>query len=260
MGPESPQYVNVPAVLQNYMPRKTQPKGVLPVPRELFPPRRPDKPGSAYFAAVTPEPSPDKKVNVPKGHKDYDLLQWKKRMAKMRRANLREGLVELYARKKQVMKKVSEESARKQKEREAILCQPERDDERLTKPTTVSAMEVVRGVIPNDPSAARELQRRRLKYQWLQQKKMHERQDMLHTLYMNARHFITTEKQLEEHLNQVFSKMFSSDSHDGDSIWVTGAPNSVKDMLNTPKLGDFAFLKQGDRLKKIAETLTGGTM
>ncbi|KAI5309190.1 hypothetical protein KEM55_003836, partial [Ascosphaera atra] len=149
-GPYSPKYVDVPQMLQPDMPRKYQPKGVLPVPRELFPPRRPDKPGSAYLADATIEPSPEKAKTVPEGHKDYELLKWKKSMAEARRRNLRLGLIELYARKQKITQQMNQESARKQNQRNAILKQPERDDEYFTKPTTVAAMKLVRGVIPFD--------------------------------------------------------------------------------------------------------------
>ncbi|KAI5305815.1 hypothetical protein KEM56_003254 [Ascosphaera pollenicola] len=261
MGPESPQYVLIPDTLQDRMPRRRQVKGVLPVPRELFPPRRPDKPGSAYLAAVTPEPSAHKQINVPESHKDYQLLQWKKRMAEIRRQNLREGLVELYARKKRAVEKISEGSLRKQREREAILSQPERDDDRLTKPTTVAAMEIARGIIPDDPSAAAKFEARKLRLVERNQRKMMERQDMLHTLYMNARHFIVTEEQLDAHLRKVFDDNFENDSVGGTSVWTTGAPSSIKDMMRYATDPEHhGYAKQEERLKKLAETLTGGTM
>ncbi|KZZ87969.1 hypothetical protein AAP_05235 [Ascosphaera apis ARSEF 7405] len=259
MGPESPDYVTIPSTLQSDLPRKPSVKGILPVPRELFPPRRPDKPGSAYLADVTPEPSPNKKLNISEDHKDYELLQWKKKMAELRRRNLREGLVELYARKKRAVGNISGESRRKQLEREAILRQPERDDERLTKPTTVAAMEIVRGVIPDDPSAAEKFQARKIELLKRNQRKMRERQDMLHTLYMNARNFIVNEDQLEVALDNAFTDVFQNDASAGHSIWITGVPTSIKQMVQhatTPQV--YGFKKQEMRMQRLAETLTGG--
>ncbi|KAI5292497.1 hypothetical protein KEM52_006311 [Ascosphaera acerosa] len=273
MGPESPAYVDIPQTLQPDLPRKRAVKGVLPVPRELFPPRRPDKPGAAYLDAATRAPAPaNARVPLAPHHRDYPLLAWKRKMAELRRANLREGLVELYARKKQAARRIGAESERKQREREAILAQPERDDERLTRPTTVAAMAQPAAMVQEDgdgadastaAAAARRLEARRRRYHQLQQARARERQDLLHTLYMNARHFITNEAQLDAHLNRVFQAdaQFTSDANNGYSVWVMNAPTSIKDMMGRgERLPEQLYQKQEERLKRLAESLTGGTI
>ena len=93
--------------------------------------------------------------------------------------------------------------------------------------------------------------------------------ERLHTLYMNARSFITTEEELDAEIEKIFVEDPHASGNLNDNIWsVKGAPPSVLTMLsavnNTQKKAiDFhrgPAALTGRRMKKIAEELTGGTM
>src|ERR1700743_2713449 len=56
--PESPAFIDVPQPLQQIQDSKPRAKGILPLPRELFPARRPEKPGQQYLDNVTRDPLP----------------------------------------------------------------------------------------------------------------------------------------------------------------------------------------------------------
>merc|ERR1712093_865648 len=96
-----------------------------------------------------------------------------------------------------------------------------------------------------------------------------QRRNALHTLYMNARSFITTEEELDAEIEKIFVEDPHASGNLNDNIWsVKGAPPSVLTMLsavnNTQKKAiDFhrgPAALTGRRMKKIAEELTGGTM
>lgn len=105
-----------------------------------------------------------------------------------------------------------------------------------------------------------------------------QRQDALHTLYMHARSFITTEAQLDTEIDKIFTEkpfadIVGQDNPYGDpnaqSIWdAVGAPPTVQDMLQkvngtqktTMDIYRTAELPTGKRLVKLAEELTGGKM
>merc|ERR1712098_664467 len=99
--------------------------------------------------------------------------------------------------------------------------------------------------------------------------KEEQRRNALHTLYMNARSFITTEEELDAEIEKIFVEDPHASGNLNDNIWsVKGAPPSVLTMLsavnNTQKKAiDFhrgPAALTGRRMKKIAEELTGGTM
>ena len=262
VGPESPNYIQVPASLQPDLPPKPRVKGTLPVPREIFPTRRPDKPSKAYIAAATTEPS--KRRKKPKGTQP-EYNEWKSKMAASRRRNLREGLVELYRRKERTVRSVAARSNAKQTQRDRLIHQRPRDDERLTSSTTPTVMQPKRYSVLPDPGRGQRLARSRHRVAAKERRKEAERKDSLHTLYMNARNFITTEEQLATELNRVFpdgvNEAWANDQRAGENIWNQGVPPTLQSMVNANKRGDAA--KWGlvqKRVKKIAEELTGGKM
>jgi len=261
------------------------------VPRELFPASRPDKGSPEYLANVTADPLDKNKVP---SHKLTESARHKNKMSEVRKSQLREGLTGLYARKEAEINTMARASRAKQLQRDALLKQSEREDARLTNVSTPKEM---------DPNATASLAA--LEAQVATTKKLHEQKlanlerveaekhaakmDALHTLYMNARKFVTTEKQLDE----LIKKQFDSDpniqpSHAdfettrgrGTSMWNFGPPDSVKDMVNeaTNKsrnetmanaMGRIIkdtvatsakFKKDQERMKKIAEKLSGGKM
>jgi hypothetical protein len=99
-----------------------------------------------------------------------------------------------------------------------------------------------------------------------------QRQDALHTLYMHARKFITTEAQLDAAIDKTFVERpwaHIPGKQNTVSIWdAEGAPPTVQDMLSeVNKTQKLAILHQagpavttGKRMLKIAEELTGGKM
>ena len=87
-------------------------------------------------------------------------------------------------------------SLENQRRRERILQQPEPEDERLTRPSVVSAMQTQPHTVLADPNREERLALSRARMEAKQAEKDAERRDHLQTLYMNARTFITTEEQL----------------------------------------------------------------
>jgi len=195
-------------------------------------------------------------------------------MADMRRTNLRESLVALRERKIEATARRALTSRRNKNQREALLCQPEREDERLTNPSVDSTLQKVLAGGLTDPGRANRLQEKQERVQAHEAVRRENKQDSLHTLYMQARSFITTEAQLAQAIDAEFGtpkepREFESQS----SIWYKGAPQTVQEKINainnvrTPgsergALGgteSYAEITRA-RLKKMAEHLTGGKM
>jgi hypothetical protein len=272
--PEAPNFIDVPHSYQPdlVVPRKQ--KGILPVPRELFPPRQPDKPSEKYIASATPDKLPK---NVVPDSKMSDLDKYQSRMAATRKKHLREGLLELHSRKETMTRQVAIRSEQKRTERDRLITQAERDDERLTNASVPHAMKPVKGleVAEVDPQTRYKKKKKNLERQL--REKDEERRDALHTLYMNARKFITTEEQLDAEIEKAFPKgsnpEFATDTKLGDNIWNLGAPATIADLLDAnvsrvrkdfTKAGlteaDHKFTVDQERMKKIAEELSGGKM
>ncbi|CZR55954.1 uncharacterized protein PAC_05842 [Phialocephala subalpina] len=262
IGPEDPRFIEVPMPPQHQAPPKVDVKGTLPPPRNLFPRRAGDKTSSEYFAAVTAEPkAKEKPAN--------DLVAWKRRMAATRRQNLREGLVELYERKVAHDKIVAGRSKGRHAAREAKLYAPQREDERLTNPTITAAnSELQTGPLP-DPDRAARIAEKAARVQAIEDQKAEERRDALHTLYMNARSFITTEEQLDQRIESIFTNQPFEANSEVDNIWeAAGPPTTVQEMLSVVNKTEKKAINYhqgpavitGQRMKRIAEELTGGKM
>jgi len=254
--PESPAFIDIPQPHQQVIDPRPRAKGVLPVPRELFPSRRPDKPGPQYLANVTPDPLPE---NTP--HLDHlsDVGRYRLRMAALRKSHLREGLTKLHARKVYMDGQVAARSEAKNRERARLLAQPEREDTRLTNVSVPTAM---RPQKPHALSTEEELavyRARKARHDARETEKHEDRLGKLHTLYMNARTFITDKTQLAAEIDKVFKT--------NASIWRTGAPDTVADMIKRGRDRGGRLLatdanelaaRDQDRMKKIAEKLSGG--
>ena len=269
--PEAPNFVDVPRSYQPDLVTPRRQKGILPVPRELFPPRQPDKPSEDYLARATRDKLTK---NVVPESEMSDLDKYRSRTAENRKRHLRDGLLELHHRKETMARQVAARSAQKQKERHRLISQAERVDERLTNTSVPQAMKPRKGVkIPRARTAAgnnrKAAQRRR--------EKADERRDALHTLYMNARSFITTEQQLDAEIENAFPEgnhiEFATDTKRGDNIWNLGAPATIAELLDAKvarvrkdftKAGlteaDHKFKVDQERMKRIAEELSGGKM
>ena len=196
-------------------------------------------------------------------------------MAATRRRNLREGLVELHHRKQRIDRQVAGRSAFTRAEHGRLVRQGKREDEALTDPTITQPMKVFqKGTVP-DPDRLARIERRRAMVEAKELEKRESRRDALHTLYMNAGNFITTEDQLQKAIDRAFTKgpnpaWFNAGSanKDGESVWNLGPPETVHQMLSKAnKTGGKAveynagYAKlTGERVRRIAEELTGGKM
>ncbi|PWY93476.1 hypothetical protein BO94DRAFT_486600 [Aspergillus sclerotioniger CBS 115572] len=263
VGPESPNFIDVPRTIQPDLPPKPRVKGTLPVPRELFPVRRKDKPTEEYIADATPLPT--KEISLDPKDPNADYIEWKKIMAEMRRRNLREGLLELHARKQRTDKTMMKRSLEKQKRRERIFRQPEREDVRLTRTSVIQDMLPKHTPMLPDPDREARLAQSQERVEHRQAMKELERQEHLQALYMNARNFITTEAQLLAEIEEVFpdgaNSAWRSDHQDGNNIWNLGVPPTVHSIVNDSNKSETGrwYVSQ-ERLNQIAEQLTGGKM
>lgn len=263
VGPESPNYIEIPKTIQPDLPPKRRVKGTLPVPRELFPRRRADKPSEEYLSAATTEPSKQPPID-PKDPNAEHIAQ-KREMAEMRRRNLRQGLVELHKRKQASEKAMEKRSREKNARQRRLITQPERQDELLTRPTIPPGLMPKKTPVLPDPDREQRLDASRKRMEAVQAKKETQRQDSLHALYMNARNFIVTEEQLAAEIDRVFpdgdNPAWRSDQSTGENIWNTGVPSSVQNLVEDPKRSEAARsdVVQG-RVKKLAEEITGGKM
>ncbi|KAI9371020.1 hypothetical protein BJX61DRAFT_53762 [Aspergillus egyptiacus] len=260
--PESPDFVKVPQPIE-FTTSKPRVKGTLPVPRELFPSRRKDKPTEQYISAATPLPATQKGIRP--GSKDAEYRQWKREMADMRRQNFREGLLELHDRKLASDRTMEQRSREKQKRRERVLQQPERDDERLTRPSILQDMLPKRMPVLPDPDREQRLATARERLENKKLQKQSERQDSLHTLYINARTFITTEAQLLAEIDEVFpegeNEAWRSDHQQGDNIWNLGTPPTVNSLLGDGRKSEYKrWDVTQERVKKLGEEITGGKL
>lgn len=262
VGPESPHFIDVPKLIQPSNPSKPQVKGTLPVPREIFPSRRTDKPGQLYLDAVTANPKTKRQVNAKSS--DPEKQAFKIKMAELRRQNLRQGLQDLHKRKTSAEEVLTTRSRMNQARRERVLRQPEPEDERLTRSSIVQAMRVQKHVLA-DPNREERLAISKARVEAREAEKVAERQDDLHSLYMNARTFITTEEQLTAEIDRVFPEgqndAWRNDHQHGENIWNLGVPPTVQSIVHESRKSETArWDVMQNRIKKLGEQLTGGKL
>jgi hypothetical protein len=263
--PESPAYIDVPRPFQPVQDIKPRAKGILPLPRELFPRRRPDKPGKQYLENVTRDPLPQ---NVVPEDQLTEAGRYKRRMAELRKMHLRSGLTELHARKTEIDTAIAARSAAHHAQRARLIAQAEREDNRLTNVSIPSSMQP-QPIHVLSPEEELEIYNARVATHQMKLAAKHEyRLDKLHTLYMNARDFITTKEQLTEAIEKTFTS--------NKSIWdKEGVPDSIATMVQrgqdrTAESGRGGLMMPGDvaersfrdqqRMKKVAEKLSGGKL
>jgi hypothetical protein len=201
LPPESPNYVDYPKPPQPDFRDIPPVKGILPVPRNVFKHRGDvSKTSDEFFAKSTPEPT-----NLPA--KSGQRTLWKQRMATMRRRNLREGISELSRRKSKTEKILSTKGLEKQHENRRLLLKPEVEDEHWTRASVDVALRnyLSGGAAPRGESPL-SVEKRKKQHQKIQDMKSEDRQAALHSLYMHARSFITTEQELEKAINEAFDE------------------------------------------------------
>lgn len=147
---------------------------------------------------------------------------------------------------------------------------PQREDERLTSPTITEAVRKLQlGPVP-DPEREARIAAKAERVKAKEAKREEARKNALHTLYMHARSFITTEEQLDKQIEAIFvPRPFPEGTTDTDNIWdALGPPPTVQRLLATVNHTEREAVRYhagpgaitGQRMKKIAEELTGGKM
>lgn len=263
IGPESPRFIDIPKIVQPSQSGRPNVKGTLPVPRELFPSRRVDKPKKAYLDAATPLPKSERTVSIKSSNPAKQ--EWKHKMADLRRQNLREGLQDLYARKRMAEGTMFSRSRESRTRRDRIFQQPEREDERLTRSSTIQAMLPTKQSVLPDPNREERIALSQARLEAKQAEKKAVRKADLQSLYMNARTFITTEEQLAAEIERVFPEgenvAWLNDHQPGENIWNLGSPSTVNSLVNQANKNEGAHWDVvQDRIKQLGEQITGGKM
>ena len=274
--PTSPRFIEIPRPKQPQQRFPIIVKGVLPIPRPIFPqnpkPGDTNKASAEYLADVTPEPIVDKtSLASSLDPRTAEFVSWKARQSEARRRNLRQSLLELSIRKQQKDRFVATRSAKKQANRKAQLEAPEREDERLTNPSVLQSQVPQRHHAIPDPNREARLARKRQNVANMEAMRAEHRRAALHNLYVNAGSFITTASQLNSTIDKVFddNSQFTNDSTPGLNIWNLGFPETVQQLLGKEegssgrKAMDSAEGNAGmtrERIRRIAEELTGGKL
>lgn len=198
-------------------------------------------------------------------------------MAEKRRANFREGIVGLYERRQEQTAFMESRSRAKQGDRKARLEAPIREDERLMN-STITAESSRRLSHISDPNREARVKTSVAKYNARQEAKADQRRDALHTLYMNARQFITTEAQLDEEVEKLFIERPFADIYTAEhatghiqsnDIWeAIGAPPTVQELLRKSSGGQRTYMEAhrsgklpvNERMLRLSEELTGGKL
>jgi hypothetical protein len=255
--------------VQPTYPVKPAVKGHLPIPRDVFKTRnRHAKESDVFLKRSTREP---KEAKVPGPYsRDADYRLYKQRLADKRREALKEGVKELHERKvtseAQYMAKIQAIGAY----RREVAMAPRREVDVLTETSVAKGIrEFLTDSLPprQDISQARSraFQRRMAQVQQV-------RTSRLHDLYTNAREFIVDEQQLDEAIDKAFGSEESpmgwdvkgnmgprSEGKEGLSPWHGPIPEGVGEQLQKLKGGEGVGLAK-ERVKKLAEELTGGKM
>lgn len=202
--------------------------------------------------------------------RDADYRLYKQRLAEKRREALKEGVKQLHERKvtseAQYMARIQASGAH----RRALAMAPRRDVDILTE---TSVAEGIRDFLADSLPPRPDMSKARSKaYQRRMAKVQETRASRLHDLYTNAREFIVDEKQLEEAIDKAFGTDESPvgwdpkgkmgprhEGNEGLSPWHGPLPEGVGDMLQKLKGGEGVGLAK-ERVKKLAEELTGGKM
>jgi hypothetical protein len=276
LGPESPNYIEVPKPVQPRFPPKSDIKGHLPVPRDVFKTRSKlpkekfgtvDEYHDAFVARATSDPL---KVKVPGPYsQDADYRLYKQRLAQTRKEALREGVKKLYERKTKTeasdLARIQQNSA----ERRALAMAPPRTVDVLTQTSIQKGIrDFLTDSLPQTPREAI-VKARRKGYVSRVAKQNAVRRQRLHDLYTNARKFIVNEEQLDEAIEKAFgteespvrwdNKGSISPAASGMSPWDGPMPEGVGDKLQKLKGGEGVGLAR-ERVRKVAEALTGGKM
>lgn len=273
LGPQSPNYIEVPKPLQPTFPIKPKVQGHLPIPRDIFKTRNHHaKESEAFLAESTKLPQ---KLKVPGPHsRDAQYRLYKQRLAEQRRTNLQQGVKELHERKTiteaKYLSKIQAIGAYRRK----VAMAPPREVDILTQ---TSIQKGIRDFLADGlPERPDNIAARRAAYQRRAQKVQAVRTSRLHDLYTNARTFIVNESQLDCAITEAFGteespmgwdekgqmgplKSGDVSTKNGLSPWKGPMPEGIGDRLQKLKGGEGVGLAR-ERVKKLAEELTGGKL
>ncbi|KAF2452286.1 hypothetical protein BDY21DRAFT_359679 [Lineolata rhizophorae] len=280
VGPESPRWLKVPTPPQPRASPHRWIKGVLPLPRNIFPKSGLKKTSLGYMAATTPEPiiSPLASRGRIQPHQEPGRVAYRARLAATRREHLREGLMRLADRQDALRKRRTDTRKAKREAREALVsAEPEVWD----KHTEASASAPLRRLLGGKPARAderrtmEEVRRSAARIQRATERRTEAMLEDLHALYIKAGEFIVNEAQLEGAVERAFGTqekpvLFGA-SKRRVSVWAEKPPPTTADLLAQMQAAergigsnryavqtmDRAGLEQ-QRLKRLAEELTGG--
>jgi len=284
-GPESPNYLPVPEQVQPPTFKKPSIKGVLPVARPIIDRRRRYKATEKWVRKTTPDPLKERQKAVnqlraleqeqlnsmpPQVQQQTRRRIFKADMAAQRKSNLREGVFELYQR------YASDEISTTRKKEDATLRRlrkveaPERSDVTWT---AQSIPQHIRDALTRASTkrvlTQEEKDAKIQEYQKRFKEKERKRLEAIHSLYLNAKNFITTEAQLTAEIERVFG---SNDnpvtwSAKRKSVWHLGRPPGTDQLVGMEMQradeADHLTRAQSDplmreRIMRIAGQLTGG--
>ncbi|KAF9735661.1 hypothetical protein PMIN02_009387 [Paraphaeosphaeria minitans] len=268
LGPESPNYIEVPKPAQPTFDIPPAVKGHLPIPRDVFKTRSPLSKASDDFIAQTTQ-NPKKVAQPGPWSKDAEYRLYKQRLADARKKAFREGVKELHERKLTTDQAYTAEIEQSNAERRRLAMAPPRPVDVLTQ-TSISKgiRDFLRNKLPRTPRTVFVAQRKKA-YEKRLERQEGVRRSRLHDLYTNAREFIVSEEQLDEAIEKAFGTDEqpvrwhvggqTSPTGTGASPWEAGVPEGVMERLQKLKGGEGVGLAK-ERVKKVAEALTGGKM
>ncbi|KAL1591491.1 hypothetical protein SLS60_011883 [Paraconiothyrium brasiliense] len=268
LGPESPNYIEVPKPAQPTFPLKPAVKGHLPIPRDVFKTRSQLSKDSEDFIAQTTQ-DPKKVARPGPWSKDAEYRLYKQRLAEARKKAFRAGVKELHERRVTTEEAYTAEIEQTNAERRRLAMAPPRAVDVLTQ-TSISKgiRDFLGNTLPSTPRVVIAAQRKKA-YEKRLARQEAVRRSRLHDLYTNAREFIVNEEQLDEAIEKAFGTDErpvrwhvggqTSPTGTGASPWEGGIPEGVSERLQKLKGGEGVGLAK-ERVKKVAEALTGGKM
>lgn len=258
LGPESPNYVEVPLPPQPSAVPRRRIRGILPVPRNIFPKGNADNVTQQYISRTTPKRRGDQATG---SIRPSQRLLWKRRLAKTRKQNFREGILALKSRALKARDKRQLARRKAGLARATMLNKPESDDEHLTNPTAIGA---VRSLLQKNLNQSHTnnqsqiLQRKASAERFAKQKvwESKNRIDDIRALYVNATHFITDMSQLKSAVDEAFGspeKPVTFGKDEGPNIWFEGKPLSIQDRLDLLNSMNTSSVSPSERRARIAE-------
>lgn len=269
LGPESPNYIEVPKPVQPTWVLEPKPKGHLPIPRDVFKTRsKVSKESEKFIARTTKAPA---KAKLPGPYsKDADYRLYKQRLAEARRQNFKEGVKALHQRKTAIEAESKANFEKATAERRALTMAPPRSVDILTQNSvSKSVRDFLSGTLP-ESSRSEIVEARRSAYERRMARQDQKREARIHDLYTNAREFIVNEQQLDTAIDEAFgtddnpvrwsNRGVVEPNATGLSPWEGNHfPDGIQEKIQSLGSGQGVAVAK-ERVKKITEALTGGKM